>query len=79
MTFNYDFPIVGNMVNEIDVKSLRTSLGLTQVKFAAALGVSQAVVSNWENRGAPKRGAARKLLMSFALYGKSVFGKDGAA
>lgn len=67
------------MVNELDVKSLRNGLGLTQAKFAEALGVSQAVISNWEKKGAPKRGAARKLLLSFALYGKVLYQKDHAA
>ena len=67
------------MVNEIDVRSLRTGLGLTQVKFAEALGVSQSVVSQWETKGPPKRGAARQLLLGFTRYGTSVYGKDRAA
>lgn len=79
LTFFYGKVIAANMVNEIDVRSLRTGLGLTQVKFAEALGVSQAVVSNWETNGPPKRGAARKLLQSFALYGQSIVKKDRAA
>jgi DNA-binding transcriptional regulator YiaG len=67
------------MVTEIDVKSLRTGLGLTQVKFAEALGVSQSVVSQWEKKGAPKRGAARQLLLGFVRYGASAYAKDRAA
>ncbi len=67
------------MLNEIDVKSLRRDLGLTQVDFAEALGVSQSAVSGWEKNGPPKRGAARKLLLSFALYGKAFVEKDRAA
>lgn len=67
------------MVNDIDVKALRGSLGLTQAKFAEALGVSQAVVSKWETKGPPRRGTARKLLLSFALYGKALYQRGRAA
>jgi len=37
----------------VNVKELRTSLRLTQVEFAALLGVRQATISDWE-RGAKK-------------------------
>ena len=34
---------------ETRIKSLRTSLGLNQVEFAAKLSVTKQSVSNWEN------------------------------
>ena len=34
---------------ETRIKSLRTSLGLNQVEFAAKLNVTKQSVSNWEN------------------------------
>ena len=67
------------MLNEIDVKSIRRDLELTQVEFAKALGVSQSIISDWETKGPPKHGTARKLLLSFAIYGKALIGKDRAA
>lgn len=67
------------MVNEIDVKALRGTLGFSQAKFAEVLGVSQAAISKWETNGPPRRGAARKLLLSFALYGKAFYHKGHAA
>lgn len=67
------------MVNEINVKALREGLGLSQAKFASALGVSQSVVCRWEKKGAPKHGAARQLLMGFALYGTPAVSKGKAA
>lgn len=79
LTRNYEFPIDGVMVNEIDVKALRASLGISQTKFAELLGVDQSTVSAWETKGVPKYGAARKLLASFALYGRAVFDKGRAA
>lgn len=68
----YEFSIIADMLNEIDVKAIRRDLNMTQVEFAKALGVSQSIVSGWETKGPPKRGAARKLLLSFAVYGKAL-------
>jgi DNA-binding transcriptional regulator YiaG len=67
------------VTTDINVKALRAQFELSQTQLAEALGVSQSAVSHWETRGVPKRGATRKLLMSFAHYGKSIYGKDRAA
>lgn len=49
------------MTKPIDVKSVRATLGWTQVQLAEALGVDQTTVSNWEN-GRPPSAPARKLM-----------------
>lgn len=51
------------MEQEIDVRAIRTHLGLTQAQLGEAVGVDQSTVSNWENGMLP-RGPARKLLQS---------------
>lgn len=56
-------PIVFPMENEIDVKAIRDTLGLTQAGLAEQVGVDQSTISNWEKGQAP-RGPARKLLLS---------------
>lgn len=53
------------MEQQIDVKSIRAALGLTQAQLADAVGVDQSTVSNWEN-GQNPNGSARKLLRSLA-------------
>lgn len=53
------------METQIDVRSLRNSLGLTQAQLADAVGVDQSTVSNWEN-GITPRGPAKKLLQSLS-------------
>ena len=35
-------------MNELDVKEIRKTLGLTQTKFAEMLGVSLITIQNWE-------------------------------
>jgi putative transcriptional regulator len=51
------------MENEIDVKAIRETLGLTQAGLAEQVGVDQSTISNWEKGQAP-RGPARKILLS---------------
>lgn len=52
------------MENELDIKSIREKLGgITQARLAAALGVDQSTVSNWEN-GQKPRGPALRLLLA---------------
>lgn len=51
------------MENEIDVKAIRDTLGLTQAGLAEQVGVDQSTISNWENGQTP-RGPARRLLLS---------------
>jgi DNA-binding transcriptional regulator YiaG len=49
------------MKQDIDVKSIRSSLGVTQAQLAEVVGVDQSTVSNWENGQRP-RGPARIIL-----------------
>ena len=39
-------------MNDLDIKKIRTDLGLTQVEFAKRLGISMRTVQNWESGGA---------------------------
>jgi len=64
------------MEQQINVKSLRESLKLTQTELADHIGVSQGAVSLWETRGAPKRGAAKKALLNLAIYGPLFLKKE---
>lgn len=45
-----------------DPKSIRLALGLTQVGFAHALGISPKTLHKWEQGGSRPSGAARTLL-----------------
>ena len=38
----------------MNIKKLRTKLGLTQTEFAKLLGTTQITVSKWENGNCPK-------------------------
>ena len=38
----------------MNIKKLRTQLGLSQVKFAELLGTTQMTISSWENGKCPK-------------------------
>lgn len=53
------------MEQEIDVRSLRTNLRMTQAELGAAVGVDQSTVSLWET-GTTPRGPAKKLLQMLA-------------
>lgn len=50
-------------VPDIDVASVRGKLGLSQVDFAAAFGVSVATVRNWEQGRRRPHGPAQVLLV----------------
>jgi putative transcriptional regulator len=52
-------------MDKIDVRAIRTQMGLTQAQFGEVVGVDQSTISNWEN-GQPPRGPARRLLESIA-------------
>jgi DNA-binding transcriptional regulator YiaG len=69
------------MLNEptIDLRAIRKGLGLSQKQLGDLLGIDQSTVSDWETRGAPKRGPGRKLIQSFAMFGAAVFKGDRAA
>lgn len=45
-----------------EIKSIRTSLGMTQTEFADTLGVSQMAVSHWENGLRRPSGSAEILI-----------------
>ena len=47
---------------DVDVKALRTSLGMTQMEFAAKFGFSPGSIQNWEQGHRQPDGAARVLL-----------------
>ena len=49
------------MRHDLDVRSIRASLQMSQAELARAIGVDQSTVSNWEN-GTTPRGPARILL-----------------
>ena len=52
---SFDFP-------DLEVKSIRERLGVSQDKFALILGVSKRTVENWEQGRRHPTGAARSLL-----------------
>lgn len=52
------------MEQQIDVKTIRDQLGLTQGQLAEAVGVTQSTVSLWETKTTLPRGPARKILLS---------------
>lgn len=47
---------------DVDVRAIRAKLGLSQVEFAQAFGVSVAAIRNWEQQRRIPRGPARVLL-----------------
>jgi len=51
----FDFP-------DPEVKSIRDSMGMSQDRFAALLGVSKRTVENWEQGRRQPTGPARSLL-----------------
>mgnify|MGYP001545228840 CR=1 FL=1 len=46
----------------VDVKAIRTKLGMSQDSFAATFGISVAALRDWEQRRRVPRGPARALL-----------------
>lgn len=68
------------MGNELDVKTIRETLGLTQALFALEVGVDQSTISNWENGQVP-RGPARRVLATLDAKAKAKAKRDarGAA
>jgi putative transcriptional regulator len=58
---------------EPEVRSLRRRAGLTQVEFAARLGVPVETIRNWEQGKRMPRGPARALLAVIAHAPETVF------
>ena len=59
-------------LREPNVAKLRKSVGLSQARFAAALGISLATLQNWEQRRRRPDGPARVLLNVFKRHPKIV-------
>lgn len=49
-------------LNPLDIKGIREGYGLTQVEFAAMLGISVRTLRNWEQGRRTPEGPARVLL-----------------
>jgi putative transcriptional regulator len=54
---------VAHVPNEVDVKAIRTRLGLSQESFGLRFGFSPAAVRDWEQRRRQPEQAARVLLL----------------
>jgi putative transcriptional regulator len=55
-------PVFEDSRSDLDVRSIREKLGLTQADFADSLGVSVGSVQNWERGKRTPRGPARRLI-----------------
>jgi len=56
----------------VDVKSIRKQVGMTQVEFAAAFGISLSTLRHWERGDRRPRGPALVLLRVVAKQPKAV-------
>lgn len=65
----YRYP---SIPEEVDVKSIRSKLGLTQEEFAQ-FGFSVRAIQNWENNRRRPEGAARTLLTIIEHHPEVVF------
>ena len=77
-------PVAGAVKTRIelripDVAKLRKSVGLSQARFAAALGISLATLQNWEQGRRRPDGPARVLLNVFKRHPKIVAESVAAA
>lgn len=50
---------------EMDIKTVRETLGESQARFGERFGVDQSTVHRWETEGLPKRGVARHAIETF--------------
>jgi putative transcriptional regulator len=55
-----------------DIKNIRDGFGLTQVQFAALLGISVRTLRNWEQGRRVPEGPARVLLLVAARHPEAV-------
>lgn len=56
-------PLRAHVPADVDVKSIRSKLGMTQARFAAAFGFTLDAVRNWEQGRRRPEGAARAFLL----------------
>jgi putative transcriptional regulator len=70
-----EFPLVPEMpvAASSDVRDLRRRAQLTQIEFAARLGVPVETIRNWEQGKRAPRGPARALLAVIAHSPETVF------
>jgi putative transcriptional regulator len=59
-------------LSELDVRTIRESLDLSQPRFAAMLGISVATLRNWEQGRRRPEGPARVLLQVAAKHPEAV-------
>jgi len=59
---------VVHVPDDIDVKAIRTGLGLSQDAFARRFGLSPAAIRDWEQRRRQPEQAARVLLLVIARH-----------
>ncbi len=57
----------------VDVKVIRTNVGMTQVEFANSFGISVATLRHWERGDREPQGPARVLLQVVARQPQAVF------
>ncbi len=60
------------LVSEPNVKQVRERFGLSQVKFAALMGISVGTLRNWEQGRRRPEGSARVLLRVVARHPEAV-------
>jgi len=61
------------IVNALDVKGFRAKYGLSQVQFAALLGISVKTLRNWEQGRREPEGPARVLLHVAAKHPQALW------
>lgn len=54
---------VAHVPDEVDIKSIREGLGLSQRQFAQQFGFEQRTIQNWEHRRRNPTGMARAYLL----------------
>lgn len=59
-------------IEPLDIKGIRQGFGLTQVQFAALLGISVRTLRNWEQGRRIPEGPARVLLQVAAKHPEAV-------
>ena len=60
------------LISEPDVRQVRDRFGLSQVKFAALMGISVGTLRNWEQGRRKPEGSARVLLRVVAKHPEAV-------